>query len=219
MKLLNTKSLAATVDSANDTMFFGGAVPAAEKLRVAKWLASRQGIRHSYAGLPAPTDMDLSGIKLFTGETIATRAGVCHILGEEALRIMLLFNVKDAAVRGAIDQANASMAARINRPDAGGYCCGKCSVAMWRSLLAGGFDNREARIANGLKGLNKHRDGKGRWARYPFYYTLLALSEMDSPAAVAEMRYVAPILERMRRSKDTYSLRRQRLAEIVLSKC
>jgi hypothetical protein len=219
MKLLNTKSLTATVDSVNDALFFGSAIPAGEKLKIAKWLASRQGVRHSYAGLPAPTDSDLEGIKLFTGEPIATRAGVCHILGEEALRIMLLFNVKDASVRGAIDHANSSMVARVNRPDAGGYCCGKCSVAMWRTLLAGGLDNQERRLADSLRSLNKRRNGEGRWGLYPFYYVLLALSEMDSPAAIAEMRYAAPILERMRRGDDVFSLRRRKLAEIVLSRC
>jgi bacterioferritin-associated ferredoxin len=219
MKLLNTKSLAATVDSVNESLFFGKAIPAAEKLKVAKWLVSRQGVKHSYAGLPAPTDMDLNGIKLFTGEAISTRAGTCHILGEEALRILLLFNVKDASIKQAIERANASMVARINKPDAGGYCCGKCSVAMWRTLIAGGLDNQEARLANGLVSLGKYRDGKGRWGHYPFYYTLLALSEMDSRQAIAEMRYAAPVLERMRRAEDIYSLRRQRLAKLVLAKC
>ena len=72
MKLLNTKSLAATVDSVNDAMFFGRAIPAAEKLKVSKWLALRQGVKHSYSGLPAPTDIDLGGIKLFTGEAMLT---------------------------------------------------------------------------------------------------------------------------------------------------
>jgi len=217
MKLLNTKSLAATVDAVNDVLFFGRAIPAAEKLKIAQWLASRQGEKHSYSGLPAPTDMDLNGIKLFTGEPIATGAGVCHILGEEALRIMLFFGKKDAAVRRAIAQSCESMLKRIGSPYAGGYCCGKCSVAYWRTLLAGGFDNQEVRLANGLKSLNKYRDGKGRWGHYPFYYTLLALSEMDSRQAIAEMRYAAPILERMRRGNNAFSLRRQKLAQIVLA--
>jgi hypothetical protein len=218
MKLLNTRSLAATVDIVNDAMFFGRAIPAAEKLKVTKWLASRQAQKHSYAGLPAPTDADLKGIRLFTGESIATGAGVCHILGEEALRLLLLLHVKDAAVNDAIEKANASMIRRIGKPNAGGYCCGKCSVAYWRTLLAGGLDNQEKRVANGLASLKKYRDGKGRWGLYPFYYTLLALSEMDSPKAIAEMRYATPILKRMRRGEDVYSLRRQRLAELILAR-
>jgi bacterioferritin-associated ferredoxin len=131
---------------------------------------------------------------------------------------MLLFNVKDTAVRSAIEKANALMIARINKPDAGGYCCGKCSVAMWRTLLAGGFDNQQNRLANGLKSLKKYRDGKGRWGHYPFYYALLALSEMDSREAIAEMRYAAPVLQRMRSGKDVFSLRRQKLAEKVLAR-
>jgi len=219
MKVLSKRSLAATVDSVNDALFLGRAIPAGEKLRVARWLASRQRVKHSYAGLPAPTDADLKGIKLFTGEPVTTGAGTCHILGEEALRIMLLLGAKDAAVREGIRRANISMIARINRPDAGGYCCGKCSVAYWRTLLAGGLDNQEARLANGLKSLKKYRDGKGRWGHYPFYYALLALSEMDSKEAIAEIRYAAPILGRMRGGDDVYALRRRQLAERVLARC
>jgi hypothetical protein len=218
MTLLNTGSLAATVDSVNETLFSGRTIPAGEKLKVAKWFVSRQGIRHSYAGLPAPTDSDLEGIKLFTGEAIATHAGVCHILGEEALRILMLFSVKDAAVREGIEKANASMVRRLGKPEAGNYCCGKCSVAMWRTLLAGGLNNQEKRLADSLRSLNKRRDGKGRWGLYPFYFTLLALSEMDSRQAIAEMRYAAPVLERVRGGADKHSLRRRRLAELILAK-
>lgn len=218
MALLNTTSLAATVDAANDALFLGRVVPAAEKLKTAKWLASRQGVKHSYSGLPAPTDADLEGIKLFTGEPITTGAGVCHILGEESLRLMLLLGKKEAEVRRGIGLANESMLKRLGKPDAGGYCCGKCSVAYWRTLLAGGFDNQEARLANGLKSLKKYRDGKGRWGHYPFYYTLLALSEMDAPAAITEMRYAAPVLERIRGGSDKHSLRRRKLAELILAK-
>ena len=30
-----------------------------------------------------------------------------------------------------------------------------------------------------MKMLKAHCDGKARWGRFPFYYTLLALSEID----------------------------------------
>ena len=43
--------------------------------------------------------------------------------------------------------------------------------------------------------LKKCRKGESQWRVFPFWYTLLALVEMDLPAAVAEMRYVAPRCE------------------------
>jgi hypothetical protein len=54
------------------------------------------------------------------------------------------------------------------------------------------------------------------------YYTLLALSETDLPAAVEEMRYAAPACERfLRRSPkdDGFALRQRDVVERVLARC
>ena len=49
---------------------------------------------------------------------------------------------------------------------------------------------------HGLRVLAGYRtDGRG-WRRFPFYYTLLALTEIDLPAARAELRWAAPAAER-----------------------
>ena len=74
----------------------------------------------------------------------------------------------------------------------------------------------------GLATLKQHRDGKGRWGRFPFWYTLLAVSELHSKAAVAELRYAAPVLERSVKRPphaEAYAQRRQALAERVLASC
>jgi hypothetical protein len=68
--------------------------------------------------------------------------------------------------------------------------------------------------------LKEHRDGRGRWRRFPFYYTLLALSEASGGSAEPELRYAAPGLERMlkRRARgDRYHRRRRTLAERILA--
>ncbi len=70
-----------------------------------------------------------------------------------------------------------------------------------------------------MQALKNHRDGKNRWRRFPFYYTLSALQEIDLQAAVEEMRYAAPVLERAirRAPKPTpYGQRRRVLAERIL---
>jgi len=58
------------------------------------------------------------------------------------------------------------------------------------------------------------RDGKGQWRRFPFWYTVLALSEMDVPEASRELKYAAPVLERAAGSPahGTYARRRRELA-------
>ena len=75
------------------------------------------------------------------------------------------------------------------------YGCGKCSVGLWRNLLAGGLDRHEERLRRGGSHLRSVRDGEHHWRRFPFWYTVLALSEMDSTEARAELKY-APALER-----------------------
>jgi hypothetical protein len=40
------------------------------------------------------------------------------------------------------------------------------------------------------------RTATGRWKRFPFFYTLLALTELDVPEARPELRWAAPAAER-----------------------
>ena len=75
------------------------------------------------------------------------------------------------------------------------YCCGKCSVGVWRNLLAGGLDRREERLLRGASHLRLVRDGDHGWRKFPFGYTVLALSEMDTVEARTESKYAAPALE------------------------
>jgi hypothetical protein len=80
---------------------------------------------------------------------------------------------------------------------------------------------KRQRLAGGLKFLKEHRDGQGGWHRFPFHYTLLALSEMDGKAVAGEIRYAAPRLERMvkRRSRGgKYETRRRAVAKRLLAR-
>ncbi len=88
--------------------------------------------------------------------------------------------------------------------------------------MVGGLDRNEERLAAGMEALKSYRDGSSRWRRFPFYYTLLALSEMDPKSVLDEMRYAAPTLERyLKRSsgESKYSKRRRITSEQILKKC
>ena len=88
-------------------------------------------------------------------------------------------------------------------------------------MAAGGLSKRKERLAGGLKFLREHRDGQGRWHRFPFYYTLLALSEVGSRGTSGELQYAAPVLEGMlkRRSRGgKFETRRRALAERILAR-
>ena len=227
MVIVDTESLAGTLDSVGDALFFGQAVPERERKAIGRWIAERQGKPGSYAGMFAPTSADLaSGIKVFSGEMVRSRAGVSHILGQEACRTLILLGVEDTTVKQALDPATHGMLQRLRQTEGAGpvhgmYCCGICSVAYWRHVMVGGLDRCEERLAAGMSVLKAHRIGDRRWRRFPLYYTLLALSELDLAPALDEMRRMAPLLERYVRRVgcSKFSQRRRVIAERVLARC
>jgi hypothetical protein len=225
--LIDRASLSRTVDAINAAHFSGRVLTAAERGQAARWIAGRQGLPGAYggtfAGFPAERS---SGIVLFTGERIAS-ASARHILGEEASRVLRRLRVRDSSVTRALERADDGLMRCLDRAaedpqnsNPGLYCCGKCSVGLWRNLLAGGLDRREERLRRGASHLRSMRDGEHQWRRFPFWYTVLALSEMDSAEAGTELKYVARALERAAsRAVPTavYARRRYELAVRTLN--
>lgn len=228
MKIVNSNSLAATLDAVNEAFFCGRSLSKSQREETAKWIAGRQGRPDSYADMFAPTENDLKeGVRVFTGERLRSRAAIRHILGEEACRVLILLDVSIAAVQNALNRASRGMMNALTRSEAGNstpgmYCCGTCTCSLWRHLVVGGLEDAERRLAEGMKALKLHRDDNGRWRRFPFYYTLLALSELDLQSAIEEMRYASPVCKRYLRQsqKDNKIAQRRRLlAERILEKC
>jgi hypothetical protein len=164
---------------------------------------------------------------VYTGERIAS-ASARHILGEETCRALRRLGLSDARVVAALERADeglmrclvrAALDPRNTNP--GRYCCGKCTVGLWRNLLAGGLDRQEERLRRGAGHLRTMRDGKGQWRVFPFWYTVLALSEMDFPEASREIKYAAPVLERAAErapASTRTAVRRQALARRALER-
>jgi hypothetical protein len=201
--LIHPKSLSQTVDAINAVSFAGAALAAVERREAAAWIVKRQGqpgaYAETFAGFPSERTR---GIVVFTGERI-TSASARHILGEEASRALRWLGVRDRQVDAALARADAGLMACLARAAAdprhtnpGLYCCGKCSVGLWRNLLGGGLDRREERLQRGAAHLRTMRDGTGEWRKFPFWYTVLALTEMTTSEAARELEYAAPLLER-----------------------
>jgi hypothetical protein len=92
---------------------------------------------------------------------------------------------------------------------------------MWRNLLSGGLDRQKERLTKGVKQLRNVRDGKGGWDRFPFWYTVLALVEIEQPQARAELKYAAPLLERTAKrppAGSKYARRRHQIAQRALAR-
>jgi hypothetical protein len=225
--LITRTSLSQTVDAVNAALFEGRALAAAERSHVARWIAARQGLPGSYGGTFAGFPSERSReIVLFTGERIAS-ASARHILGEEASRALRLLRVRDRSVMRALEAADDGLIRCLARAtedprnrNPGLYCCGKCSVGLWRNLLSNGLSRREERLRHGALHLRSVRDGEHGWRKFPFWYTVLALSEMDSGEAKAELKYAAPALERTASrpmGSTVYARRRLELAARALN--
>jgi hypothetical protein len=226
--VIHQQSLSQTLDAFNDLAFTQGRLSLVERKGIAQWIAARQGLTGAYADTFAGFPRERAdGIGVFTGERI-TSASARHILGEEASRVLRLLDVPDPTVRAALDRADAGLMRCLDRAgrdprngNPGRFCCGKCSVGMWRNLLSGGLNRREERLRKGVGGfLRAHRAGEGKWRVFPFWYTVLALEEMDIPEARRELEYVAPVLERTARRappSSVYGKRRHELARRALS--
>jgi hypothetical protein len=219
-------SLMALVDEVNDAHFWGRSLPADRRKILAGAIARRQGAAGAYAATFALSPAERTGgIKLFTGEPTQS-AAARHIAGEEACRALRLLKPADRAARAALQKATENLLGCLSRSEAmtdhrmggnpGLFCCGRCSVAVWRHLLAGGLDRREERLAAGIKRLRQHRTQGGRWNTFPFWYMILALIEADVSEAIAELQHAAPLLKRAasRRSSDasSYAQRRHEIA-------
>ena len=226
--IINSASLSKTVDAINAAQFDGRTLETAERGRAARWIAGRQGLPGAYgdtfAGFPSERS---KGIVLFTGERIAS-ASARHILGEEASRALRQLRVRDSKVTRALEAADDGLmrcltwaAEDPRKRNPGLYCCGKCSVGLWRNLLAGGLDRQEERLRRGASHLRSMRDGAHQWRKFPFWYTVLALNEMDSAEAKAELKYAAAALEHAANRPEpaaVYARRRRELAVRTLNR-
>lgn len=212
-----TNSLAKTVDSVEEAVFFGRKVPQSTKDEVARWIAARQGLDGAYADMFAPTTSDMkNGVRLFTGEFLGPSASLRHVSGEEACRAMVQLNSRSKEAKAALELASAGMIGRLKDVESnkhGLFCCGTCDPALWRNITVGGLPGCERWLSSGMKALQGHRDGQGRWRRFPFFFTLLALIEIDLKAARDEMKYAAPKCESyIARNKGTRPIVKRRLA-------
>lgn len=184
-----------------------------------EWVLTRQGLHGSYFNLFMPTNQDLSqGVRLLTGERMLSNAGTRHVLGEEALRTVIVWKLRSSsAVKQALKGFNDLLEAGAK---SGSWCCYTCTTAFLRTLAVTKPNRWDRILEKGLNRIKKARTADGRWHGFPFYYMLLTLSEMDTPSAQAELRHASKIAERLLkryRSDDRISRFRRLALETALN--
>ena len=229
MKYLDTGSLFRTIDNVLEAILFGLDIDKGEKEQIADFIAGQQGKPNSYANTFAPTDIDLKqDLILLTGDKIKSRVGKCHIIGEEASRVLRKLDVQNEKVSAALQKADRGLQDQItkylkeSRYEFGTYCCKSCSCGVWINLSSGGLNLGEGFLEAGMNFLKKSRDDSGRWKGFPWYYTLYVLNEIETDIAMDEMKYAARSIEKRlgkrKAEKTKYDLRQNYICERILEK-
>jgi hypothetical protein len=219
-------SLAATLDAVDEAFFHDRTLPEADVKAVTCWLAARQIPSGKWAGMFAPTDLDYGhGVTLFTGEKLRTRLAARNILTAEAARALTFFGRTDPDVQDVgqcVDRANRWLGRQCFARDCMVGECAHSAIGLMRYVAVREGDRAQEWLERHVEMFFLRRDGKGRWKGLPFYYTLLALSEIDLLPARQELHYATPACERVlkRLSGDNPVVRRRRhVVHRALSKC
>jgi len=225
MDYLETSSLSQTIDNISEALLFGFDINRGEKEKIANFLLDRHLAPGAYAGLFAPTESDMKqDLVLFTGEKIKSNAGRRHIMGEEASRILHKLDIENEAVSRVLREADEGLKQRINESKSplGTYCCKTCSCSLWLNVSAGGLNHDSDILKAGLEFLKQHRDDKGTWKSFPYFYTLYVLNEIEPELAMDELQFASKSIlrwiNRKQMEETNYLLRRKFIGEAILNK-
>jgi len=216
MALLNKTSLYKTVDNVNEAIFYGKKISKSDARSISSWISSRYDTEYSYNHSYGLTKMDMnSPVCTFTGERLLC-ASMRHIMAEESARVMLQLSEITGTMPETLKKTDERFYRMLKASEAAGkpigtFCCGQCTIGLWRYLNAGGLPEYRKYITDGIRSLHSNRDEAGKWGRFPFYYTLLALSEIEDEAALKEINYAMTACERaLKRMNKTNTFSRRK---------
>ncbi|HET6333093.1 MAG TPA: hypothetical protein VFG30_07760 [Polyangiales bacterium] len=225
MQILDANSLSRTIDLANAAAFYGESPSKQKASQAIAFIASRFGAANAYAGTFGITPADeRTRLHTFTGEALTSRASLRHIHAEEACRALILLQRVAKSRVPELDAASEKLLACFERAHnqgtpAGTYCCGPCTVALWRHMATGGLGAYAQKLDQGLRVLSTHRRADKGWRRFPFFYTLSVLAEVDLPNARKEARHHLRECERqlasIRRGTETGKRRALVLTQLL----
>jgi hypothetical protein len=216
-------SLAKKVDSINEHLFYGMKLSKKYIKEIIQLIRDRQQSCGETTGQLAFTSLDIEdGMLLFTGEKLKTNLATKNILSQEAYRLLTLSNEFDVSTDQTIKLANKWLEDSCFST----FCfvgeCKHSTLAYIRFLNTIKLPKYEEQIRKFITLLKEHRDNKGQWDGFPFFYTLLVLKEINLPEAISELCYAIPACERKmaRMNKSNhYTQRRVDIIHHVYAKC
>jgi hypothetical protein len=222
MITIRPTNLAATLDSTADALFYQQPIPDAIRKDVVTLLISRQVRSGSNSGFFIPFSTESAHpSRLFSGEPLKTGFARRHFQLIEAARVLNLLEMDGSLVTESIQVSEQ----RMNSMCYSQFCskgeCKTLTVAYMRYLTCSALKDAPSRLSALLSKLVAHHDGKGKWNGFPYFYTLMMLSEADDPLATAELQYAAVLSKRLPASltaTDLISRRRQAILTQAFSR-
>lgn len=217
MLIVRPTSLAGTIDSTAEAFFYHQPITDSLRGEIAALITSRQTHTGKNAGLfiPFTAEMDAQG-RLFTGEMLHTAFARTHHQMIEAARILKLLAVENFGADQSIQVAAGRMLSECYSQSCTRGECKPLIVAYLRYLAQDETPAASERVASHLVLLSSHRDGKGRWNGFPFYYTLLMLTEVSHPQALQELLYAQQVCQKLHDGKwDTDQVSKRRQATVA----
>jgi len=222
MSIIHPTSLIASLDLLAEAYFYQQPISKTQRQELAALIVSRQSQAGTNAGYFIPfTAESERQPNLFSGERLRTAFAKRQIQLIEAARTLKLLGVEDHAVAQALYAASQRMESMCYARFCAKGECKHLTVGFMRYLALDGSGDPEPRLDGFLTQLSAYRDGKGKWGGFPFYYTLLMLSEIRLPQAQAELQYSLPACERYLKhdwDSDPFSKRQHAILEKVLTR-
>ncbi|MBN2388963.1 MAG: hypothetical protein JXB85_18250 [Anaerolineales bacterium] len=181
-------SLYRTVNDAARFLFQGGEYAPNERRYLVDWILAHQNPHKWFIFYPSPEDLKRD-FRLFSGEKPRTRLLTSNALELESLRLLSLLDPHESRVQTIFKQADT----RLERLCFASVCpvgeCAPASIAFLRYLTARDRPDAGARCIHALGVLRLHRDGEGGWQKFPFFFTLLWLTELPADLSGEELKY------------------------------
>lgn len=220
--MLVTKNFIEVLDDINKFYFFEQNLP--EELdSIISYILDRQINESFKIGSFALSTRDYQlGKWLFTGERLVTNLAIRNIASIDATRILILSANYSNEVIEKIELAKEWM----EKSCFSKFCttgeCKHSSTAYARYLAIKHREQNNKKLSDFVKILSKFRNNNSKWFGFPFYFTLLALLEIDTKDSLKELQFASPACEKnlkiLSNSNPKYQERRLEIIKRVLGK-
>jgi hypothetical protein len=220
MSLMDTPKkpgLAQSINAISRALIEGKIYSENEKAEIAAFIFDHKNPVDGFTFYPTDAER-IKGIQLVTGEKAKTQLLANNALELEALRILSILTPRDSRLLQLHEKADQ----RLQKLCFYDICitgeCAAASIIFLRYLTTLTQNDHSEKIHCGLSSLKQMRDGSGRWRKFPFFYTLLWLTELTWPEAIHELAYALPAYQPLIKRYKNVNDETDRLRSIILHK-